>query len=92
MKRKILGALAAVALMASAGHAAAQSKEPLKLPFPYIFSGPLIEFGERVWNEGLIPGVANHRFKFKLPGNPLQGNTMGAFSCIAALNTTVGAI
>jgi branched-chain amino acid transport system substrate-binding protein len=72
MKRSILGALAAVALMVTAGQAAAQSKEPLKLPFPYIFSGPLIEFGERVWNEGLLPGVAKVNANGGIHGRPLE--------------------
>ena len=34
------------------------AQEKLRLPFAYIFSGPYIEFGERVWNEGLMPSVA----------------------------------
>lgn len=47
-------AVAAFALLA-VGTASAQEK--LRLPFAYTFSGPLIEFGERVWNEGILPGV-----------------------------------
>ena len=50
MRKTILAALAAAAV--SLPPITAMAADPIKLPFPYIFSGPLIEFGERVWNEG----------------------------------------
>jgi len=61
----VLGAMTASALAQSA-------KEPLRLPFPYIFSGPLIEFGERVWNEGLLPGVEVINQHGGIKGRPLE--------------------
>ncbi len=62
----------AASLVAVVGAAQAQSKEPLRLPFPYIFSGPYIEFGERVWNEGLMPGVAKVNREGGIKGRPLE--------------------
>src|SRR5689334_20174892 len=70
---RLAAAAIAVALAASAGLAPAQtSKEPLKLPFPYIFSGPLIDFGERVWNEGILPAVADINAHGGIKGRPLE--------------------
>ena len=37
---------------------ATKAQETLRLPFAYIFSGPGLDFGERIWNEGLLPSVA----------------------------------
>ena len=51
----------------------AQTKgEPLRLPFPYVFSGPLVEFGERVWNEGILPAVEVVNRKGGVKGRPLE--------------------
>jgi branched-chain amino acid transport system substrate-binding protein len=72
MKKTMLGAMVAAALILQAGLNGAQSAEPLKLPFPYIFSGNLIEFGERVWNEGLLPGVAKVNAAGGIKGRPLE--------------------
>jgi branched-chain amino acid transport system substrate-binding protein len=73
MKRYATTALALLALMATAGGAAAQGdKKPFRLPFPYIFSGPLIEFGERVWNEGVLPGVEVVNKRGGIRGRPLE--------------------
>lgn len=59
--------------IASAGSVLAQAKgEPYRLPFPYIFSGPLIEFGERVWNEGMLPAVEVINKKGGIKGRPLE--------------------
>jgi branched-chain amino acid transport system substrate-binding protein len=46
--------------------------EPIKLPFPYLFSGPLIEFGERVWNEGVLLGVETVNKHGGVKGRPLE--------------------
>ena len=54
-----------------AGLALAQGNT-LRLPFPYIFSGPLIEFGERVWNEGVLPAVEVLNKKGGIKGRPLE--------------------
>ena len=57
--RKILTLVLATLVLPiifSASTVSAQDK--LRLPFAYIFSGPFIEFGQRVWNEGLVPGTA----------------------------------
>lgn len=70
-KTTLLGAALAAAL-ALQGVTGAQSAEPLKLPFPYIFSGNLIEFGERVWNEGLLPGVEKVNAAGGIKGRPLE--------------------
>ena len=69
MKRLIVGAATAVTVFL---HAAAFAQEPIKLPFPDIFSGSLIEFGERVWNEGLLPGVAKVNAQGGIKGRPLE--------------------
>ena len=65
-----LGSL--LALTASSATAAPASGEPIRLPFPYIFSGPLIEFGERVWNEGLQLGVKKVNEEGGVKGRPLE--------------------
>src|SRR5438105_6960885 len=53
-----LKALCLVAALTISTPVFAQAKgEALRLPFPYVFSGPLVEFGERVWNEGIVPAV-----------------------------------
>ena len=46
---RVLSTVAAAVALAvvATGTASAQSKEPLRLPFAYIFSGPYIEYGER---------------------------------------------
>ena len=73
MKKTILAALAAAVVSLQPIAAVADShKGPVKLPFPYIFSGPLIEFGERVWNEGLLPGVAKINDAGGINGRPLE--------------------
>lgn len=72
MKKAMLGAALAAALFLQGGLSAVQSAEPLKLPFPYIFSGNLIEFGERVWNEGLLPGVEKVNAAGGIKGRPLE--------------------
>lgn len=61
---------AAVALAVGAG--SVQAQEKLRLPFPYIFSGPLIEFGERVWNEGIVPGVEKINKEGGIKGKQLE--------------------
>ena len=70
MRKSGLAALAALAI--SLQPIAAVAEDPIKLPFPYIFSGPLIEFGERVWNEGLLPGVAKVNEAGGVNGRPLE--------------------
>ena len=73
MRYSILAAVAAAAVFLQPVTGVAQGgKEPVKLPFPYIFSGPLIEFGERVWNEGLLPGVAKVNAAGGINGSPLE--------------------
>ena len=73
MNRTILAALAAAVVSLQPVAAVADGHEgPVKLPFPYIFSGPLIEFGERVWNEGLLPGVAKVNEAGGINGRPLE--------------------
>ena len=57
MRKLIALALTALMLPAIFGASEASSQDKLRLPFAYIFSGPFIEFGERVWNEGLMPGL-----------------------------------
>ncbi|MBM3509643.1 MAG: ABC transporter substrate-binding protein [Alphaproteobacteria bacterium] len=56
----------------AAGPALSQTAEPLRLPFPYIFSGPLIEYGERVWNHALIPAVEEINRKGGIKGRKLE--------------------
>jgi len=72
MRKLIAVALAALVLplVFAAGPASAQEK--LRLPFAYIFSGPFIEFGERVWNEGLMPGLAEVNKKGGIKGKQVE--------------------
>jgi ABC-type branched-subunit amino acid transport system substrate-binding protein len=73
MRKAIMTALTAASIATFAHTAQAQgSKEPLRLPFPYIFSGPLIEFGERVWNEGVLPAVEVVNKNGGIKGRPLS--------------------
>lgn len=73
MKRACIAVVALLALMAFGGDTYAQGdKKPFRLPFPYIFSGPLIEFGERVWNEGILPGVEDVNHRGGIKGRPLE--------------------
>ena len=72
MKNKLLGTSLAIGVLLSTGLSMAADKSPLRLPFPYIFSGPLIEFGERVWNEGLVPGVAKVNAGGGIKGRPVE--------------------
>ena len=73
MRKVIMTALAAASIAAFAHGAEAQgTKEPLRLPFPYIFSGPLVEFGERVWNEGVLPAVEVVNKNGGIKGRPLS--------------------
>lgn len=73
-RRHLFAAALATVLMAagSQGAAAQPTGEPLRLPFPYIFSGPLIEFGERVWNEGILLGVEKVNAEGGIKGRPLE--------------------
>ena len=57
MKKLLTIALAALVLPMLFGTTTVSAQEKLRLPFAYIFSGPFIEFGTRVWNEGVVPGV-----------------------------------
>ena len=58
MRKLLTLALAALVLPIIFGTTTVSAQEKLRLPFAYIFSGPFIEFGTRVWNEGLVPGLA----------------------------------
>ncbi|MSP52581.1 MAG: ABC transporter substrate-binding protein [Alphaproteobacteria bacterium] len=71
MRRIIALALGAVATFA-VGLGSVQAQEKFRLPFPYIFSGPLIEFGERVWNEGILPGVEKINKEGGIKGKQLE--------------------
>ena len=78
MKKKLLFmvvslAIAVGAMLLPAGARAQQAAgAPVKLPFPYIFSGPLIEFGERVWNEGIQLGTERVNAKGGIRGRPIE--------------------
>ncbi len=72
MKRVSLFVAVVAATLAVTSVVHAQSKDVLRLPFPYTFSGPYIEFGERVWNEGLVPGVAKVNREGGVKGRELE--------------------
>ncbi|MDA0262007.1 MAG: ABC transporter substrate-binding protein, partial [Proteobacteria bacterium] len=57
MRKLLTIAVAALVLPLIFGASTVTAQDKMRLPFAYIFSGPFIEFGERVWNEGLIPGL-----------------------------------
>ena len=68
-----LKALCLVAALTISMPVFAQAKgEPFRLPFPYVFSGPLVEFGERVWNEGILPAVEVINRDGGIKGRPLE--------------------
>ena len=55
--KKLFGlALAAVVGLAAAAPGA-QAAEPIRMPFIQTFSGPYIDFGERMWREGVLPSL-----------------------------------
>jgi branched-chain amino acid transport system substrate-binding protein len=74
MRRHVTTAwiLAALITVVATGASGQSDKKPLRLPFPYIFSGPLIEFGERVWNEGVVPAVEEVNKRGGIKGRPLE--------------------
>lgn len=72
MRKLIAVALAALVLPLVFAAGAASAQEKLRLPFAYIFSGPFIEFGERVWNEGLVPGVAEVNKRGGIKGKQVE--------------------
>ena len=71
---RVLSTVAAAVALAvvATGTASAQSKEPLRLPFAYTFSGPYIEYGERAWNLGLVPAVEEINKAGGVKGRPLE--------------------
>lgn len=72
--KRLVGLISSVALAASISTAvSAQSKEPLRLPFIQTFSGVAIDFGERMWREGLLPAlkVINEK-QGGINGRPLE--------------------
>ena len=72
MKRlSAVGIVAFVVLLACLG-VPAESQQPLKLPFPYIFTGPGADWGERVWKEGITPAVEVVNKKGGIKGRPLE--------------------
>lgn len=72
LSRAIFGLMAAVALSLPASAQSPARGDPFRLPFPYIFSGPLVEFGERVWNEGMLPAVEIINRRGGIKGRPLE--------------------
>lgn len=76
VKRKhFLAGFAAAAMMvsASAGNAADPAAgQPYRMPFPYIFSGPLVDIGERVWAEAVGPAVEKINKEGGIKGRPLE--------------------
>jgi len=56
--KKLLGLASALAVLtAGAADGLAQSKEPVRLPFIQTFSGIAVDFGERMWREGVLPAL-----------------------------------
>jgi branched-chain amino acid transport system substrate-binding protein len=72
MRKRSLVALACIVVLASLGVAESQAPQPLKLPFPYIFTGPGADWGERVWKEGIGPAVEVVNKKGGIKGRPLE--------------------
>lgn len=75
LSRTLLAAsLAAVLSLVSAPQAPAAEATgtPLRLPFPYIFSGPLVDIGERVWAEAIPPALAKINREGGIKGRPLE--------------------
>ncbi len=77
MIRRMLLALVALAIPAAlvSGQAMAQMAkgDPVRLPFAYVFSGTAQDFGDRVWNEAVVPFVAElNEKKGGIKGRPLE--------------------
>ena len=56
MKKLVGLALAAVVGLAATAPGA-QAADPIRMPFIQTFSGPYIDFGERMWREGVLRRV-----------------------------------
>jgi len=63
--------LAGLLAIAAPGRAQ-DAQQKLRLPFPYLFSGPLVDFGERVWNEGIMPAVDVINKNGGIKGRPIE--------------------
>ncbi|MBM3508899.1 MAG: amino acid ABC transporter substrate-binding protein [Alphaproteobacteria bacterium] len=71
MKLTLSAAVAAAAFLVAAD-AAAQSKEPIRLPYASAFSGPFVDFGERMWKEGALPALKIINDQGGINGRPLE--------------------
>lgn len=75
LTRRLLAGFAAAALMITASTAQAADPatgQPYRMPFPYIFSGPLVDIGERVWAEAVLPAVEKINKEGGIKGRPLE--------------------
>ncbi len=55
--KKLLGLVLAAAIGFGMIGSASQAAEPIRMPFIQTFSGPYIDFGERMWREGVLPAL-----------------------------------
>jgi len=73
--KHFLAGLAAAAMMVTASVAQAADPaagQPYRIPFPYVFSGPLVDIGERVWAEAVQPAVEKINKEGGIKGRPLE--------------------
>ncbi|MSP52445.1 MAG: ABC transporter substrate-binding protein [Alphaproteobacteria bacterium] len=69
---KILAVVISVASLAITSTGWAQSKEPIRLPYASAFSGPFVDFGERMWKEGALPALKTINESGGINGRPLE--------------------
>jgi branched-chain amino acid transport system substrate-binding protein len=55
--KKLLGLVSAAAVGFVMTVSASQAADPIRMPFIQTFSGPYIDFGERMWREGVLPAL-----------------------------------
>lgn len=74
-RREILTVAASLILVtagASTMAAAQQGKEPIRIPYAHVFSGPAADFGERIWREGGAAAMEQINKKGGIKGRPLE--------------------
>ncbi|MDA0261984.1 MAG: hypothetical protein O3A21_07315, partial [Proteobacteria bacterium] len=71
--KKLLGLVSAAAVGVVMTVSASQAADPIRMPFIQTFSGPYIDFGERMWREGVLPALeVINKEQGGINGRPLE--------------------